>query len=219
MPPAPKNPSNQSDLKYWRERGSDDTWYQRQAQTTWWSVLGGIAIGILVTQISPVIEALKTAHWYTLLYFLATLLIITYSWVQTSWGSLVLRWPITIPGSLSLLVTTMSCAFAAINLDNPPVWMAALSVAAFSAFFMQFYFYLSGAWDVFPPDKLRGYKISLVAYGTLVVIVVGFTIHMFLVPTETVFMIYGIVSVLLSIGLLVWEQIGMAAEKRELRIP
>ena len=219
MPTTSKNLSNRSDLKYWRSRGIEDTSYQRQAQTTWWSVLGGIAIGILVTQISPVLDALKTAQWYTLLYFLATLLIVTYSWIQTSWGSLILRWPITIPGSLSLLVTTMACAFASLNLNNPPAWMASLTVAALSSFFMQYYFFLSGAWDVFSVDMRKRYKKSLWIYGGLVVVVAAFTVHLFLVPNETTFIIYSIISLVFSIGLLIWQHESMEAEKREMRVP
>ncbi len=219
MPTVSKDLSNRTDLKYWRSRGIEDTSYQRQAQTTWWSVLGGIAIGILVTQISPVLDALKTAQWYTLLYFLATLLIVTYSWIQTSWGSLILRWPITIAGSLSLLVTTMACAFASLNLNDPPAWMTALTVAAFSSFFMQFYFFITGAWDVFSVDKRRRYKNSLWAYAGLSLAVTGFTVHLFLKPTQTNFIIYGVISLVFSIGLLVWQQIGMDVEKREMRVP
>lgn len=219
MPRTSKDLSNRTDLKYWRSRGLEDTSYQRQAQTTWWSVLGGIAIGILVTQISPVLDALKTAQWYTLLYFFATLLIVTYSWIQTSWGSLILRWPITIAGSLSLLVTTMACAFASLNLDNPPAWMASLTIAAFSSFFMQFYFYLTGAWDVFSADKLRRYRNSLWIYAGLAVVVAGFTVHMFLKPTQTNFVIYGIVAVVFSVALLAWQGLAMNAEKREMRVP
>ena len=208
-----------NDLKYWRERGAEDAWYQRQAQTTWWSVLGGIAIGIIVTQINLVIEALKTPQWYTGLYCVATLLVIAYSWVQTSWGSLVMKWPITILGSLYVMLSNISIAFAALNLNNPLNWMISLAVAALSSFFIQLNFFRSGSWDVFPAEKRRGYKISLFAYAGLVVVVAGFTVHMALVPTRAVFILYGIVSVVISIGLLVWQHMAMETEKRELGIP
>ncbi len=214
-----KTPAKSKNLKYWRERGSEDAWYQRQAQTTWWSVLGGIAIGIIVTQINLVIASLKTPQWYTGLYCVATLLVIAYSWVQTSWGSLVMKWPITILGSLCVMLSNISLAFAALNLSNPLNWMISLTVAALSSFFIQLNFFRSGSWDVFPKEKQRGYKTSLFAYAGLVVVVAGFTVHMALVPTHAVFILYGIVSVVISIGLLVWQHMAMETEKSELGIP
>jgi len=212
-------PKDQSTLKYWRQRGAEDVSYQRQAQTTWWSVLGGIAIGILVTQISPVLEVLKTAAWYQGLYFLATILIIDYFWVSVSWGSLVLKWPITIMSSLGLMLGNVAVAYAALNLNNPPVWMAATTVAAFSALFNQINFFLTGGRDTFPPEIFHGFRTPLIVFSGLVVVLLGITIHMFFVPTQTVFIFYGFVSILLSIGFLVWQHLGMVVEQRELRIP
>jgi len=42
----PESPPN----KLWTQRGDDDVAYQRQAQVTWWTLLGGIAVGALLTQ-------------------------------------------------------------------------------------------------------------------------------------------------------------------------
>ncbi len=212
-------PGEDSNLKYWRNRGADDVSYQRQAQTTWWSVLGGIAIGILVTQISPVLAMFKTAAWYQGLYFLATLLMIDYFWVSVSWGSLVLKWPITIMSSLGLLLGNVAVAYAALNLNNPPVWMAAATAMSFSAVFNQINFFFSGGRDTFPPEIFHGFRTPLIVFSGLCVVLLGFTIHMFLVPTQTVFIVYGFVAILLSIGFLVWQHLGMVVEKRELRIP
>jgi hypothetical protein len=214
-----RTPAKSKNLKYWRERGTEDAWYQRSVQTTWWSVLGGIAIGVLVTQISPVLAALKTAQWYPGLYFLATIMIVAYSWVQTSWGSLVMKWPISIVSSLVQMVTNMSLAFAALNIADPPLWMAAMAVGAFGSFCIQINFFLSGAWDLFPEEKLRGYKRSLFAYGGLAAFILGVAIHLYLAPTQKNFMLYGIVSFVLSIGLMVWQHVAMQAEKREMGIP
>jgi hypothetical protein len=214
-----RTPAKSKNLKYWRERGPEDVAYQRQAQITWWSVLGGIAIGILVTQISPVIEALKSPTWYQGLYFLATLLAIDYFWVSVSWGSLVLKWPITILSSLGLLLGNVAVAYASLNLNNPPVWMAALTALAFSALFNQLNFFFAGGRDAFPPEIFHGFRTPLIVYGGLVVVLLGFTIHMFLVPTQTVFLVYGFISILASIGMLVWQHQGMVVEKRELGIP
>lgn len=222
MNPKPETRSKSAstkDLKIWRERGIDDAWFQRQAQTTWWSVLGGITVGILVTKLSPVLDALKTADWYVALYFLGTILVLTYSWVQISWGSLVMRTPISIAFSLYVMVSNISIAFAANNIDNPPFFLAAMTVASAVSFITQYYFSRKGFWDIFPPDKLKRYKSSLYAYAVQVVVVLLMTIHLFLVPTRLNFIIYGFVTVLVSIALLYWQHKGMQAEKREMGIP
>ena len=176
-------------------------------------MLGGIAIGILVTQISPVLEVLRTAAWYQGLYFLATILTIDYFWVSVSWGSLVLKWPTTIMSSLGSMLGNVAIAYAALNLDNPPVWMAATTVTACSALFNQINFSLSGGRDTFPPEIFHGFRTPLIVFGGLVVVLLGITFHMLLVPAQTVFIIYGFVVLLLSIGFLVWQHLGMDVEK------
>ncbi len=205
-------------LKYWQQRGIEDTFFQREAQTTFWSVLGGIAIGILVTQITPVLEKLRTVEWYQALYLVATLLIVVYSWVQTCWGSLVLRWQITVTGSLVGLFANIAIAYAAINIDNPQVWMGAIAVAMLFAFCMQLHFWISGAWDVFPEEKKTRYKSGLAAYALVVAAAAGFFLHMLFAPSQLLYIVYGCVAILVVIGLLIWQHIIMETEKREMKI-
>ncbi len=45
--------------KYWRIHGEEDVTFQRQAQVTWWSVLGGVAVAALLTQLEPMIAAVR----------------------------------------------------------------------------------------------------------------------------------------------------------------
>ncbi len=217
MTPA-KSQKRPNGLKYWQQRGIEDTFFQREAQTTFWSVLGGIAIGMLVTQITPVLDRLRTAEWYQALYLVATLLIVVYSWVQTCWGSLVLRWQITVTGSLVGLFANIAIAYAAINIDKPQVWMGAIAVAMFFGFGMQLHFWISGAWDVFPEEKKARYKRGLVGYALVVAAATGFFLHLLLAPSQLLFLIYGCVAILVVIGLLVWQHFNMETEKREMKI-
>jgi len=99
----------------WIRRGVEDVFFQREAQVTWWTVLGGIAVAALLTQLDGVLNILKAGHLVYVLYFLTTCLVIVNSWVQTSWGSLVLRWPISIPSSLIGFFQGLSLSLVALS--------------------------------------------------------------------------------------------------------
>jgi hypothetical protein len=74
----------------WQVRGIEDVYYQREAQVTWWTILGCIAAGALLTQLQDVVAQAQSGRWSPVLYFLATALIIVISWVQTVWGVIAL---------------------------------------------------------------------------------------------------------------------------------
>jgi len=114
--PSPGN-ENHSE-KLWAARGVEDVYFQREAQVTWWSVLGGIAVAALLTELDTLLFAFNMGKWYFSLYFLATCLVIINSWVQTVWGSLVLKWPISISTSISGFFQGILLSVAALR--QPP---------------------------------------------------------------------------------------------------
>jgi len=92
----------------WTRRGYDDVAFQRQAQVTWWTLLGGIAVGALLTQFESLLVAVRNGHWYYLLYFLATCFVIINAWAQVAWGALALYWPISVPTSIFVFMGGLS---------------------------------------------------------------------------------------------------------------
>ena len=99
----------------WAARGMDDVFFQREAQVTWWSVMVGIAVGALLTRLEALLLEFQNGHWYFALYFLAICCIIINSWVQTAWGSLVLRCPISIPFASSLFFQGLFMSVASLQ--------------------------------------------------------------------------------------------------------
>lgn len=61
---APGKPTRKRDdpeLRLWGTHGVEDVYYQRDAQVTFWTVLGGIAVAALLTQITNLIEGFRGA--------------------------------------------------------------------------------------------------------------------------------------------------------------
>ncbi len=70
---APK--STDRDIEnMWQRHNADDVAYQRQAQVTWWALMGGIALGALLTQFDQLLAETQMGNWYYFLYFIATCL-------------------------------------------------------------------------------------------------------------------------------------------------
>lgn len=209
----------QQDLNIWKSHGIPDAYYQRTIFAVLWTVMLVVALAFLAIQFLQVMGTLNTAAWYPLLYLIATVVVITYTWVQVAWGSLVLPTRLSVVGTLIIIISGLALWFAAINIANPPLWIAGVLVASLGSLADQFYLYRTGAWNVFPANKLQKYKNGLIIYAGQVLLVALFLVHMLLVPTTTVYIVYGFVAIAVSVVLLVMQQRGMNEEKQELKIP
>lgn len=163
LPPALSD--SQPRANQWLQRGVDDVYYQREAQVTWWTILGGIAVGALVTQVPGVISQIQAGRWFLLLYFLATALVIVNSWVQTTWGTLVLRWPISTSFTLLGFLTGLSECILSLQVTKPYAWMFAVSAMILSSMLTHLYFRRSGAWTALSPTHVARLKKQIWIYG------------------------------------------------------
>lgn len=204
--------------KLWATRGMDDVSFQRGAQVTWWSVLGGIAVAALLTKIDSLPSAFIEGKWYVTLYFLATCLVIVNSWVQTAWGSLVLRWQISISTSVSLFFQGISMAVAALNITNPAIWYAAMFVVLSTALFNELVFSKSHAWITLPAELIDQARAGIRIYMSISVFALVSSIYLALRPSTIAELVLGTVAVLVSIFALVRQHLGMTEEKRRLGI-
>jgi hypothetical protein len=217
-----KTPARPSDTEpgesLWATRGVEDVFFQREAQITWWTVLGGIAVAALLTQLESVTTALKSGQWHYLLFFVASCLIIVNSWVQTAWGSLVLRWPISIPTSLSLFLQGLSTSVACLNVTHPAVWMGATLIVLLTAEFNQVVFMRRRGWIALPADMVARARAGIWVYVVFAGITLASTLHLALRPSIVGEISWGLVAVLASILALSWQHAGMNEEKRRMGI-
>ena len=207
------------DPQLWRRHREDSVIFQREAQVNFWTVLGGLAMGALLTQLGPLLVELEKSRWHLVLFTITSILVIGTSWVQTSWGSLVLKWPISIITTLITLFGMLAQSIQCLLITNPAGWLAATSAILFSALVMQWYFQYSGAWIVFSKATIARLKIFNLVYLLLVFICLGGALQLYFFPSQLAEIIWGFVVFFLGILALIMQHKGMLEEKRELGIP
>jgi len=204
--------------KLWTRRGDDDVAYQRQAQVTWWTLLGGIAVGALLTQFESLLVAVRNGHWYYLLYFLATCFVIINAWAQVAWGALVLYWPISVPTSIFVFMGGLSESLAALNITRPALWTVSVACVILFAVFIQLIFMRQEGWITMPKAAIKRAIISIWVYAFLFLITLGASIYLFLFPTHWVELTWGVLVLLLSLFALYWQHLGIKEEKKRMHI-
>jgi hypothetical protein len=204
--------------KLWAARGAEDVFFQREAQITWWSVLGGIAVAALLTELDSVPLAFKLGNWYVALYFLATCLVIVTSWVQTAWGSLILKWPLSISTSLSLFFLGLSLSVAALNITQPAVWYAAMSVVLLTGLYNQRVFSKNHAWIAFSPELVEQARASAWIYAGMTAFAIAYTVYLVLRPSVPAEVVGGMIAFVVSVFTLLRQHLEMTEEKQKMGI-
>ncbi len=218
-PPKNDNSQEKPVEKLWASRGVEDVYFQREAQVTWWTILGGIAVGAVLTRLESVPVAIRAGQWYVLIYLLATLLVIINSWVQTTWGSLVLRWPISIPTSLLIFFQGIAMSVAGLSINTPALWYSAISVVVITALLNQWSFSRTHAWDNLPEPLVIRAKTGIKIYGYICIFTFMMSVLLAFVSSQLLEMILSIIALLVALMALVWQHIGMTEEKRMMGIP
>jgi hypothetical protein len=213
--PSTKNEAE----KLWRIHGEEDVSFQRQAQVTWWSVLGGVAVAALLTQLEPMTAAVRNGKWYTTLFFVATCLIMINSWVQTSWATIVLRWPILISTSIGLFFGVVSLSLAALNITRPAIWFTAIFFVAGFGVYNQLFFIKNRSWVTLTPETEKRARSTIKLYCFLLLLLLVGAILLFLYPSAIMEMFWALFALVVSIFALIWQDIGMKLEKKELGVP
>jgi hypothetical protein len=206
-------------VRFWKTHREDSVFFQREAQVNFWTVLGGLAMAALITQLGPLLEELGKGRWYLVMYLISSILVIATSWVQTSWGSLVLKWPISIITTVINLFGMLAQSIQCLLITNPAGWLAATSAILFFALVMQWYFQLSGAWSVFTKGMITRLNVNNLVYLFLVVLCLGGALQLYLIPSNLAEIIWGFVILIFAILALIMQHKGMQAEKKELGIP
>lgn len=215
---TPPSFNEESAEKLWLARGAEDVFFQREAQITWWSVLGGIAVAALLTELDSVPLGIKAGRWDVALYFLATCLVIVNSWVQTAWASLILKWPISISTSLSLFFLGLSLSVAALNITQPAIWYAAMSVVLLTGLFNQVVFTKNHAWVALSPELVDRARASARIYTAMTLFAIAYTVYLAVGPSFAAEVGGGIIAFLVALFTLIRQHLEMVEEKHRMGI-
>jgi hypothetical protein len=203
----------------WSLHGMEDVYFQREAQVNFWTVMGGLQIGVLLTQTGALWEQLQAGRWYLVLYLLASLLIIALMWASTAWGSLVLKWTVNIPNIITGFFGNFAMAIACLLIVNPAGWFLSLAIAATGNWLHQFLFYRLGAWGHFSAETKKQLKINLWVYGLWPLICFAGAIQLFVASSAIAETVWGAIVLIVVINALFRQHHGMERERKELGIP
>jgi len=210
---------NKKSKGLWESHGLDDVYFQRETQVNFWSIMGGVAAAALLTQFFPLLEQVKASRWYLVLYFLASLLILINGWVQTSWGTLVVKWPIYFPIILPHFFTLISMAIMCLLVIYPPGWTLSVAFVLLFNVLHQRSFFVSGAWEIYSPKMKKGFKRYVAIYLCLMILCFAVAALLFLYPSKTFEMLWGLLALMFSIAAIVLQHFGMEHERQEIGIP
>ena len=129
-----------------------------------------------------------------------------------------MRWPISIPTSLSLFLQGLSTSVACLNVTHPAVWMGATFVVVLTAEFNQVVFMRRRGWIALPADIVARARAGIVVYAVFAGITLASTLHLALRPSIVREIAWGLVAVLASLPALAWQHAGMNEEKRRMGI-
>ena len=215
----PTHRDNSPELRLWTAHGLEDVFYQREVQVNFWTVLGGLAMAALLTQLAPLLHEIQGSRWYLLLYLVTSILILANSWVQTTWGSLIMKWPISIAGTIIVLFQMLMQSIQCLLVTNPSGWLAATAGIIFFALANQIYFERSGAWQVYSPESIKRYKFINNIYLILMLICLAGAFQLYRFPSHLAEMIWGFAALFLSIMALYLQHGNIQAEKKRMEIP
>jgi hypothetical protein len=216
-PASKKKTEIEHDL--WTRRGIEDVFFQRGNMVNFWTVMGGIAAGALLTQLAPLEENILSSRWYLVFYFISSILIIVSHWVQSAWGSLVLRWPMTVLGTLIYFLSLFSLGVQSLYVTKPAAWMAVSTAIVFFAILNQFYFIKTGAWVGFSTETIKRLHGNIRVYFFFLFICLLGVIQLAWFTSPLAELFWGLVALASSILSLVMQHNGMLQEKKELGIP
>lgn len=211
--------SEEQEVSLWVQRGIDDVYYQRDAQVSLWTVMGGVAVAALLTQMTNLVEEIQSGNWHFLLYFITSVAVISNSWVTNLWGNLILRVQVTILHTFLLLLNLICLSIACLQVTNPKIFFAALGFFILFLLLLQYNLAKSGAWVVFTSERVRGIKVILRVYFVLMILCFGATAQLFWYPSVTAEIGWGVFVIIASIGSMVMQHNGMKLERKELGIP
>ncbi len=219
MTPRKAGGKEQDPASLWRHHGIEDVFFQREAQVNFWTILGGIAVGALLTQLSQLVVRVKEGQWYLLLYAFTVLLLVVASWVQNLWGSLIFRIQVQYPYILLWMLNMVSLSVMALEVTVPVIFFIACSAFLLFTLLFQLYLVRTGAWSIFSGDRIRAIRTTLFIYLAILFISLGAVAHLAWRPSFAAEAGWGAFAFLVSAAAIVMHHFSMNQERKELGIP
>jgi len=211
-------PDDDDEIEIWKLRGIEDVSFQREAQVTWWSILSGLAVAILLDVLIVIVNDVRGPNWHYALYFAASTLLSINLWMQYAWASLILRWPLNIFHSVLTFMMGITAAAACLQVRNPRNWYITIAVFLVFAIAVLVNNFRAGAWDALSEEdkKLPRMVIGIYALALIVTILGAVTLSVFTSRFVEVF--WGIVAFGAVISSLVMHYFQMNFEKSRLHV-
>jgi hypothetical protein len=211
--------SDQKPQSLWSAHGGmDDVNYQRSAQVTLWTIMGGLAFAVLVTEMDSLWAQMQAGRWYLALYATSSFWIIVLDWTLAVWGSLVLKYQITLTNTLLIVGASFAIVMQCLLVTNPAGWFAATGVSGLLFWILQFYFMRSGAWKPFSVDVIAQLKKNLWVYGLWPLVCFISVLHLYLAPSALTETIWGVIALVLLIDAFFRRSRDMQRERKDLGI-
>jgi len=209
----------QKRAELWMRHGIEDVYFQREAQVNFWTVLGGIAVAALLTEIPSLLDEIQLGRWHLMLYALTVLLLIAASWVQNLWGSMILRMQVNYLYVILWLLNMVSLSIMSLQVTNPAVFFMACGAFLLFTLLFQVYLMRSGAWVAYNQERVKAIKSTLWIYFLIMVLCFGAATHLTLHSAITAEIGWGFFAFLSSIGAIVMHHFGMKEERKEIGVP
>lgn len=203
----------------WNRHGLDDVYFQRDTFVTYLSILGGVAVGALLTQFLPMIEQIKLSRWHLILYFLASLFMMISTWVMVSWMALTLKMQIrfrtVIPQFFHLFVLCVVC----LSVTNPTGWLAASGIYILLHLISNFVYKVTGQWDRWPTQVNAATRNNQWIYLFWMVLAFAASLHLKWFPSNLNETIWGVVALIGSILTIIKQDSDIERERKVFGIP
>ncbi len=211
--------SNKDADALWQQHGIEDVYFQREAQINFWTILGGIAIAALLTQVDNIIINIQSGRWHVLLYAVSAVLLITASWVQNLWGTLILKIRINYVYVLLFMINLISLSVMCLYVTQPTIFIGAIAIFMMSSVFFQIFLKKAGAWIIFPEKVIRNIVNTIWFYLTVVLLCIAAVVQLKLVPSQAAEIAWGFIALVGSIAGVILHHFSMKKERQLLNVP
>ena len=181
--------------------------------------MGGLAAAALVTELDSLWAQMQMGHWYLGIYFVASLLTIVLGWTLQAWGSMVLKFPITVVNTLLTVANSFALVIQCLQVTHPAGWFAATGVSGLFLLIHQIYFSKSGAWEPYSEEIIIQLRKNLWVIGLWPLISFAGALHLFLAPSVIAETIWGVISLIVLIDALFRRDRDIQRERKDLGIP
>ena len=203
---------------FWQQHGIEDVYF-REAQINFWTILGGITVAALLTQVDNIIINIQSGRWHVLLYAVSAVLLITASWVQNLWGSLILKIRINYVYVLLFTINLISMSVMCLYVTQPTIFLGAIAFFTMITVFLQIFLKKSGGWSIFPEKMIRNLVNTIWFYLVDVLLVIAAVIQLKLMPSQAAEIGWGCITVVGSVAVVILHHFSMQKERQLFGVP